>query len=204
MAAGVADAVGLLVLSLAVLPNAVLWSAAFVLGPGFAAGTGTAVTVVSVKTGAVPLFPLLAAVPRGGSRMYPYSLAFLAIPVAAGIAAALVVTRARHPRLGDRARALAAATAAVALAAGLAATLAGGPLAGGRMAAFGPSGWTTAAATLVLVGVTAAAVVLLPASALAVRRLAVGAAAAAGRRSRTRTPPAGAGSRARTGRSRRR
>ncbi|GAA1977493.1 cell division protein PerM [Catenulispora subtropica] len=170
---GIGDACGMLLLSLAVLPNAVLWATAFVLGPGFAAGTGTAVNVLNVKTGALPLFPLLGALPRSGSHLYPYGLAFLAVPVVAGVAAALVVTRARHRRLGDRVRATGAASAAVALTVGLAATLSGGPLAGGRMAAFGPSGWRTAAATLVLVGVGAAAVVLLPPSALAVRRLCV-------------------------------
>lgn len=170
---GVGDAVGMFLLCLAVLPNAVLWSASFTLGPGFAVGTGTAVNILSVKTGALPRFPLLSAVPRGGGGLYPYDVAFLAIAVLAGVAAAWVVTRARHRRLGDRVRALSAASAGVASAAGLAATLSGGPLAGGRMATFGPSGWATAAATLVLVGVGAAAVVLLPASALAVRRLPV-------------------------------
>jgi hypothetical protein len=171
---GFGDACGLLLLSLAMLPNAVLWATAFVLGPGFAAGTGTAVNVLAVRTGALPLFPLLGAVPRNGGHLYPYDLAFLAIPVAAGAVVALIVTRARHRRLGDRVRALGAASAAAALAAGLAATLSGGPLAGGRMATLGPSGWLTAAATLVLVGGTAAVVVLLPPSALAVRRLPVG------------------------------
>ncbi|NUR63939.1 MAG: hypothetical protein HOV87_35575, partial [Catenulispora sp.] len=170
---GAGDAVGMFLLCLAVLPNAVLWSACFALGPGFAVGTGTAVNVLSVKTGTLPLFPLLGALPRNGSRLYPYDLAFLAIPVLAGVASALVVARARHDRHGDRVRALATASAGVALAAGLAATLSGGPLAGGRMATLGPSGWATAAATLLLVGVGAAAVVLLPASALAVRRLSV-------------------------------
>ena len=57
-------------------------------------------------------------------------------------------------------RALSAAALVVALLAGLAATLSGGPLAGGRMATLGPSGWRTAAATLLLLGVTAAVVVL--------------------------------------------
>lgn len=170
---GTADALGMFLLSLAVLPNAILWSASYVLGPGFAVGTGTGVSILSVKTGALPLFPLLGAVPHRGGHPSAYCLAFPAVPVLAGVAAALVATRARHRSLGDRVRALSAAAVGVALAAGLAATLSGGPLAGGRMAAFGPSGWSTAAATLVLVGVSAAAVVLLPPSALAVRRLSV-------------------------------
>ncbi|OLE23780.1 MAG: hypothetical protein AUG49_15095 [Catenulispora sp. 13_1_20CM_3_70_7] len=179
---GVADACGMLLLSFAVLPNALVWSTAYVLGPGFAVGSGSGVNLLSVKTGALPLFPLLGAVPRDASRLYPYDLAFLAIPLASGAAAALIVGRAHHPRLADRVRAVAAASVAVALTAGLAATLSDGPLAGGRMAGLGPSGWRTAAATLVLVGVTAAALVLLPRSALAVRGLSVGRLVRPGRR----------------------
>ena len=168
---GIADAVGMLLLSLGLLPNAVAWSASFVLGPGFAVGTGTGVSVLSAKVGALPVFPLLGALPRGGSRIFPYDLAFLALPVAAGVMLALVVTRAGHHALGDRVRALSAAAVVVALLAGLAATLSGGPLAGGRMATLGPSGWRTAAATLLLLGVTAAVVVLAPSLLLAVRGL---------------------------------
>ncbi|MEZ0107098.1 hypothetical protein ABH920_001089 [Catenulispora sp. EB89] len=168
---GIADVVGMFLLSLAVLPNAVAWSASFVLGPGFAVGTGTGVSVLSAKVGALPVFPLLGALPRNGSRIFPYDLAFLVLPVLAGVALALVVTRAGHHALGDRVRALSAAAVVVALLAGLAATLSGGPLAGGRMATLGPSGWRTAAATLLLLGVTAAAVVLAPPLLLAVRGL---------------------------------
>lgn len=168
---GIADAGGMFLLSLAVLPNAIAWSAAFVLGPGFAVGTGTGVGVLSAKVGALPVFPMLNALPRNRGHLYPYSLAFLALPVAAGVVLALVVVRGGHRALADRVRALGAAAVAVALMAGLVATLSGGPLAGGRMATMGPSGWRTAAATLLLLGVTAAVVVLAPPLALAVRGL---------------------------------
>ena len=168
---GVADGVGMFLLSLALLPNAVAWSASFVLGPGFAVGTGTGVSVLSAKVGALPVFPLFGALPRNGSRIFPYDLAFLALPMAAGVMLAVVVLRAGHRALADRVRAVVAASVVVALLAGLVATLSGGPLAGGRMATLGPSGWRTAAATLLLLGVTAAVVVLARPSALAVRGL---------------------------------
>lgn len=168
---GIADGVGMFLLSLAVLPNAVAWSASFVLGPGFAVGTGTGVSVLNTKVGALPTFPMLGALPRTGSRMFPYDLAYLALPVAAGVVLALVVLHGGHAKLADRVRALTTAALVVALLAGLAATLSGGPLAGGRMSTLGPSGWRTAAATLLLLGVTAAVVVLAKPSALAVRRL---------------------------------
>ena len=170
---GVLDAAGMFLLALAVLPNAVVWATSFVLGPGFAVGTGTGVSVLSAKVGPLPNFPLLGAVPVNGSRLQPAALAFLLIPVAAGVAVALAVRRSGRHRLGDQVRATAAATVALAGILGLAATLSDGPLAGGRMTAFGPSGWRTAAATLLFVGVTAAAVILVPPSALAVRRLTV-------------------------------
>ncbi|MEY9925778.1 hypothetical protein ABH926_000398 [Catenulispora sp. GP43] len=168
---GIGDAGGMFLLSLALLPNAVAWSAAFVLGPGFAVGTGTGVSVLSAKVGALPVFPMLAAVPRDGGGLYPYSLAFLALPVAAGAVLALVVARGGHRVLADRVRALCAAALGVAVLAGLVATLSGGPLADGRMATLGPSGWRTAAATLLLLGVTAAVGVLARPLALAVRGL---------------------------------
>jgi len=168
---GVADGVGMFLLSLAVLPNAVAWSVSYVLGPGFAVGTGTVVSVLSTKLGALPTFPMLGALPRTGKRLFPYDLAYLALPVLAGAVLALVVLRGGHGKLADRVRALTAAALAVALLAGLAATLSGGPLADGRMATLGPSGWRTAAATLLLLGVTAAVVILAGPSALAVRRL---------------------------------
>ena len=165
---GIADGVGMFLLSLAVLPNAIAWSASFALGPGFAVGTGTSVSVLSTKVGALPTFPMLGALPRTASRLFPYDLAYLALPVGAGVVLALVVLRGGHGKLADRVRALSLAALAVALLAGLAATLSGGPLAGGRMATLGPSGWRTAAATLLLLGVTAAVVVLARPSALAV------------------------------------
>jgi hypothetical protein len=149
----------------------VAWSASFVLGPGFAVGTGTGVSILTTKLGALPVFPMLHGLPRDGSRLVPYGLAFLALPVLAGVTLALVVLRGRHREPGARMRAAGTATVAVALAAGLVATMSGGPLAGGRMATLGPSGWRTAAATLLLLGVSAAGVVLAPPSAQALRRL---------------------------------
>lgn len=168
---GIADGAGMFLLSLALLPNAVAWSVSYVLGPGFAVGTGTGVSILSTKLGALPAFPMLGALPRTGKRLFPYDLAYLALPVLAGVVLAVVVLRGGHGKLADRVRALTAAALAVALLAGLAATLSGGPLADGRMATLGPSGWRTAAATLPLVGATAAVVILARPSALAVRRL---------------------------------
>ncbi|NEA47353.1 DUF6350 family protein, partial [Streptomyces sp. SID10815] len=55
-----------LLLCLALLPNAVLWAAAYALGPGFALGPGQVGPLSSAPLPSLPPFPLLAAVPDAG------------------------------------------------------------------------------------------------------------------------------------------
>ena len=55
----------LLLASLCYLPNSVIWAIAYMLGPGFAFGIGTAVSPSGSALGAVPAFPMLAALPVG-------------------------------------------------------------------------------------------------------------------------------------------
>jgi len=71
-----------------VLPNAVLFSGSYLLGPGFAVGTGTIVSPTVVALGPLPMFPLLAALPDGGatSAWTPYLMALP--PVVAAVAVA--------------------------------------------------------------------------------------------------------------------
>ncbi|MDO9455112.1 DUF6350 family protein [Nocardioides sp.] len=54
------------VLGLVLLPNAVLFSGSYLLGPGFTVGTGTLVSPGGVVLGALPAFPMLAALPDDG------------------------------------------------------------------------------------------------------------------------------------------
>ncbi len=65
LAPGVGGAALLLLAQLAYIPNAIIWAMAYTLGPGFAFGTGTMVTPTGSALGAVPLFPMLAALPSG-------------------------------------------------------------------------------------------------------------------------------------------
>src|SRR6266545_4393121 len=60
---GVAGQVGVTLLCLAFAPNLATWSAAYLVGPGFAFGTGTTVSAASVKLGALPAVPVLAGLP---------------------------------------------------------------------------------------------------------------------------------------------
>jgi Family of unknown function (DUF6350) len=137
------------VISMAYVPNAAVWAGAYAAGPGFAVGAGTSWSIVAVHAGAVPAVPLLAALPAGSSAA---SWLSLAVPVAAGTVVGRLVCSRPDPAVADPARswwssrgddarwvALAAAVSGVAL--GIAGWLAGGSLAGGRMAVLGPSPW---------------------------------------------------------------
>jgi hypothetical protein len=80
------------VLVATVAPNAVMLSGSYLLGPGFAVGTGTLVSPSAVVLGPVPAFPLLAALPPAGPQ--PSALtALVAAPMLAGVVAAFLVVR---------------------------------------------------------------------------------------------------------------
>ncbi|MEU5089580.1 DUF6350 family protein [Streptomyces sp. NPDC021356] len=154
-----------LLLCLALLPNAVLWAAAYALGPGFVLGVGHTVDpFASAPAPLLPSFPLLAAVPDAGPGS-PLHLVTTAVPVAAGVTIGWFVAGAavregavrdrRDARDGVRAwswrrtaggAALACLLCAIGL--GLAAELAGGPLGNAALDAFGPVGWQVMGAAL--------------------------------------------------------
>lgn len=164
-----------LLLCLALLPNAVLWAAAYALGPGFLLGTGHVVDPFSsAPAPLLPPFPLLAAVPDAGPGTSLH-LASTAVPVAAGLTIGWFVAgaavreaptgrdtggagpRGRAPAGGSRPRAwswrrtvggagLACLLCAIAL--GVFAELAGGSLGNAALDRFGPVGWQVAGATL--------------------------------------------------------
>lgn len=153
---GAVGDVALLVLSVLYLPNLVVWAAAFCVGPGFAVGTGTGVTLAGVSSGPLPAFPLFAALPSSGVPAAATWLCLL-VPLAGGAAVA-VVTHRRRPGLTAGTAALCSGLAGVGagLALGALAWLSGGPLGGGRLATVGPSAWQVAvlaAVELGLVGV---------------------------------------------------
>lgn len=166
--AGPVGGFALLLLGVAYLPNAVIWGATYAVGTGFAVGAGTLVAPGGVSLGAVPAVSLLAALPASGPAPRASLLALLA-PLAAGVVAGLLLHR-RLPRPVDgdapgRARVLRAVGWALASGAGAGlvigalAMLSGGPLAGGRLSAVGPSGWQAGVAAAVEVGAVAAVTV---------------------------------------------
>jgi len=160
------------VISAAYAPNAVVWASAYSLGPGFAVGAHTSVTLAGAQVGAVPAFPLLAPLPDTGPAP-AYAWLVIVGPLLAGVVAGWLLSRgetastpdadgpwwAAH-RLLPAAWGLAAgATGGVALA--VIAALSGGSLGGGRMSALGPSPWWVLLFATIEIGLIAAATIWL-------------------------------------------
>jgi Family of unknown function (DUF6350) len=156
LAPGPAGAALLLLAQLAYAPNAIIWAVAYVLGPGFAFGAGTVVAPTGSALGALPVFPMLAALPSGGRPTW-VTILVLATPYLAGVFAGIVTVRITPTPVIEAAAlwgfAAGAATGAVA---GLAAAFSGGPLGDGRLAEVGPSGWQVGLVAMLEIGVTAA------------------------------------------------
>jgi hypothetical protein len=166
---GVAGQAGVTLLSLAYGANAVIWAAAYLLGPGFALGAGSAIRLTEVSVGPLPTLPLLAGLPDG--PMGAAGVALLAVPALAGIGSGVLMTRrmsrSRPSRPGEPpaprrtpswvlvlgSAALAGPTAGLVL--GLLAWISGGALGDGRLADIGPSFWPVALTATVVVAVTA-------------------------------------------------
>ncbi len=156
LAPGAGGAALLLLAQLAYVPNAIIWAVAYTLGPGFAFGAGTVVAPTGSVLGAVPGFPMLAALPSGSGPAW-VPVVVLAMPYLAGIFAGVVTVRIAPTPVIEAAPlwGFAAGTAA-ALLAGLAAAFSGGPLGDGRLAAVGPSGFRVGLVAILEIGVTAA------------------------------------------------
>jgi hypothetical protein len=141
-----------LMLCVALLPNAAVWAAAYALGPGFGLGAGYVVAPLSatVPAALLPPFPLLAAVPTGGGTALTWAAG--AVPLAAGVTVGWF-TGARAAAEGgapwSMRRTAAAALVAAALCAvavALLTVLASGPLGVAALSHFGPFWWQTGGA----------------------------------------------------------
>lgn len=90
LGAGWVGALVLALVSLALVPNAVVAGLAYVTGAGFAVGTGTVVAPGQVTLGAVPALPVLGGLPDHAVPVLGW--AALLVPLAAGVLAGRVVT----------------------------------------------------------------------------------------------------------------
>lgn len=136
LSAGVLGGVALTLLQVALLPNAVIASLSWWVGPGFVVGSGNAVTPSHVHVGDLPALPMLAALPGP----HPPGLIVVAVPVLCGAIAGFVVRRGQVSLSGTCGRARGAGAGA-GLIAGLLAAAAGGPAGPGRMLTVGPCAW---------------------------------------------------------------
>lgn len=157
----------LLLAGLSLAPNAALWGASWLAGPGFAVGVGTSVGPFGYELGPVPALPLLAALPESGVPS-PYGLLALLLPLAAGVLAGRMVLRDKLRVEGGSAPSLAWSVhqvVAVGPACGLLwvvlAWLSGGPVGGARLMQLGPAPGSVGLAIATLVSCGALAAVLL-------------------------------------------
>ena len=158
---GIFGSVLLLLASLCYLPNSVIWAVAYMLGPGFSFGIGTAISPSGSALGAVPAFPMLAALPVGPTAAFPAWLGFfvLVMPYLAGALAGLMTVRiAPTPSLEAAPLWGLVPGTLTAVIIGFAAKFSGGPLGGGRLASVGPAGGEVGLVAVLEVGVTAALV----------------------------------------------
>ncbi|MGK5733642.1 cell division protein PerM [Streptomyces sp. URMC 124] len=143
-----------LLLCLALLPNAVVWAAAYGLGPGFAVGTAGVVAPLGITTyPLLPAFPLFAILPTPGPAEPLPLAAWAAVSLAAGATVAYAAVPRRgadlaRSRLGETAAVAALGSVFCALAVTLLTYAAGGTLGVSVLSAFGPSCLPAGAAAL--------------------------------------------------------
>ena len=141
--AGIIGGIALTIGQLAVLPNLVIWGASWLIGPGFALGTGSSVTPLGTTLGPIPAIPVLGALPAPGALEWGFL--GLLVPALAGFFIALAMRPRLARDLGSR------ASVRSFLAVGLASGVVGGVLLGmlawasagsagpGRLVDVGPS-----------------------------------------------------------------
>ena len=161
LGAGVDGGIALTVAELALLPNVVIWAASWLLGPGFAIGSGSLVSTGGTLLGPVPGIPLLGALPAEAPAL---GALWLIVPVLLGFVGAwLVAADPGVARAGAGARTSwwmplavgVGAAAAAAIVLGLLAWWSGGAAGPGRLAEVGPDPWPVAGVAAATVGLGA-------------------------------------------------
>ncbi|MDR6906767.1 hypothetical protein J2X63_002453 [Agromyces sp. 3263] len=160
LGAGVDGGIALTVAELALLPNLVVWAASWMLGPGFAIGTGSLVSTGGTLLGPVPGVPVLGALPTDAPAL---GAIWLVVPLLLGFVGAWLVSTGDDDDRDVPADAAwwapiavaasAAATAASVL--GLLAWWSGGAAGPGRLADVGPMPMAVAGIAAATVGIGA-------------------------------------------------
>ena len=133
------------------VPNAALLALAYLLGPGFAIGTGAFVAPTAVMLGPVPAFPLAALL--GDGTTPAWTTALMGVPVLMALLGVVLASRVapvKRLEIGAMCGLVAGLLAAVALT--LLVSLAGGSAGPGRMAEVGADAGSTFLAAAVSLG----------------------------------------------------
>lgn len=148
---GLLGGAALVLLCLLVLPNAVLLTVAVLLGPGFAIGSDTSVTLTEVRLGDLPAVPLLAALPDPGTQP-AWTAALGVLPVLAGVLGGIAAVRGAQESLSlyDALARGGTAGGAAGVILGMAVTCSGGAIGPGRMAEVGAVMWCVPLAVVAL------------------------------------------------------
>ncbi len=156
--AGLVGGVALTVGQLAFVPDLVAWATAWLVGPGFAIGTGSTVSPLGTTLGPIPAVPVLGALPVGG---HTFGLVWVLVPVVAGFAVGGLMRPRLVRALGSADTALHRALGGVAtgivagVLTGVVTALASGSLGPGRLTDVGPDGLVVGAFAALEVGVPA-------------------------------------------------
>ncbi|WP_108248794.1 cell division protein PerM [Planctomonas deserti] len=142
---GVAGGIALTLAQLALIPNVVLWGASWLVGPGFAIGTGSSVSPLGTSLGPIPALPLLGPLPQGELT---FGLLGVLVPVLAGFLSAVALQPRVRRAFGGTdpgRRWLAAVGAGMGLAGAVVLAVltwwSAGSAGPGRLADVGPSPW---------------------------------------------------------------
>ena len=149
---------GITLFSLCYLPNALVVSVGWAVGPGVSIGVATA-SPLFARTGPLPGLPLLAAMPS--IRPPSWTVIVFLLPLLAGVLAGLRCRRLANVP-ANRGRAVVVAAALVAVGVAALAAIVSGRLAGGPFDPVEIPALVTGAAVLGWLGVPAAVVVLVP------------------------------------------
>lgn len=156
--AGVIGGIALTVGQLAFLPDFVGWATSWLVGPGFAIGTGSSVSPIGTTLGPIPGLPVFGALPASG---HAFGLVWVLVPVLAGFAAGGLLRPRLVAALGNADSALRRALGGVAagivagVLTGLVAWLSSGSAGPGRLADAGPHALVVGAFAALEVGVPA-------------------------------------------------
>jgi hypothetical protein len=144
------DVLGIIVMflvNLAYLPTMLIWTASWMIGPGFSIGEGTSVSALSTQLGPIPSVPIFGIVPTGD---HPWGLAIISIVLVVALVATLGVLRDLQRSGGSRptVRSFLVIAFVAALISGaviaLAMGIANGSLGAGRLEITGPNPWLVA------------------------------------------------------------